>query len=145
MAIGEQKGQQPRGMRAFIIVWVGQFISLMGTAMTNFAIPIYIFTETQRVQELALLSMAFMIPLIVMSPFAGAIVDRSNRKLMMMISDLAAGMMTILVLILFSTGRLEIWHLYITGAVSGAFQAFQWPAYSAAISVMLPKIGRAHV
>ena len=146
MTNGEKTAKQPRGMRAFIIVWVGQFISLMGTAMTNFAIPIYIFTETQRVQELALLGMAFMIPLIAMSPFAGVIVDRSNRKVMMMISDLAAGAMTILVLILFSTGRLEIWHLYITGAVSGAFQAFQWPAYSAAISVMLPKkhYGRAN-
>lgn len=146
MTAEEKTINQPRGMRAFTIVWVGQFVSLMGTAMTNFAIPIYIFTETQRVQELALLGMAFMIPLIVMSPFAGAIVDRSNRKLMMMISDLAAGAMTILVLILFSTGRLEIWQLYITAAVSGAFQAFQWPAYSAAISVMLPKkqYGRAN-
>lgn len=130
---------QPQGMRAFTVVWIGQFISLLGTSMTGFALPIYVFGETGRVQELALLGLAFMLPLIVISPFAGAIVDRSNRKLMMMLSDLAAGLMTIVVLILVSTGQLEIWHLFITNAISGLFQAFQWPAYSAAISVMLPK------
>lgn len=137
---------RPTGMRAFLIIWVGQFVSLMGTAMTNFALPIYIFQQTGRVQELALLNLAFVLPLIIMSPFAGAIVDRSNRKLMMMISDLAAGVMTIVILILFTTGRLEIWQLYITAAVSGVFQSFQWPAYSATISVMLPKeqYGRAN-
>lgn len=133
-------------MRAFLIIWVGQFISLMGTAMTNFALPIYIFEQTGRVQELALISLAFMLPLIFMSPFAGAIVDRSNRKLMMMISDLAAGAMTIVILVLYTTGNLEIWQLYITAAISGLFQSFQWPAYSATISVMLPKeqYGRAN-
>ena len=130
---------QPRGMKAFTIVWMGQLVSLIGTAMTQFALPIYIFGETGRVRELALLALAFMLPLILMSPLAGAIVDRSNRKLMMIISDLASGLMTIVVLILFQAGVLEIWHLFITAAISGAFQAFQWPAFSAAISVMLPK------
>jgi MFS family permease len=126
-------------MKAFTIVWAGQLVSLIGTAMTQFALPLYVFGETGRVRELALLGLAFMLPLILMSPLAGAIIDRSNRKLMMIISDLASGLMTIVVLILFQAGELEIWHLFITAAISGAFQAFQWPAFSAAISVMLPK------
>jgi MFS family permease len=64
----------------------------------------------------------------------------------MMLSDLAAGISSIIVLLLYSTGNLEIWHLYITGAFAGAFQAFQFPAYSAAIATMLPKeqFGRAN-
>ncbi|MCB8954473.1 MAG: MFS transporter [Ardenticatenales bacterium] len=126
-------------MRSFMVMWVGQFVSLIGSAMTGFAIPIYIFGQTERVRELALLGLAFMLPLILVSPTAGALVDRSNRKFMMMISDLAAGMTTVAVLILVSLGRLEIWHLYITNAINGTFQAFQWPAYSAAISMMVPK------
>jgi MFS family permease len=130
---------RPTGMRAFIIMWVGQFFSLLGSAMTGFAIPIYIFGETERVRELALLGLAFMLPLIIMSPIAGTIVDRNNRKMMMILSDLAAGITTIVVLILVLTDSLEIWHLYITNAVNGAFQTFQWPAYSAAISTMIPK------
>lgn len=137
---------QPTGMRAFTVIWIGQLVSLLGTSMTGFALPIWVFEKTGRVQELALIGLAFILPLIIMSPIAGVIVDRSNRKTMMMLSDLAAGFTTIIVLILLATDNLQIWHLYITSAISGAFQTFQWPAYSAAISLMLPKeqYGRAN-
>ena len=137
---------KPSGFRAFLIVAIGQVASLLGTGMTGFALTIWAFTETGRATDLALIGFFFITPMLVLSPTAGALVDRHNRKMMMMLSDLASGSMTILVLILFSTGALEIWHLFITSAISGAFQAFQWPAYSAAISVMLPKeqYARAH-
>jgi MFS family permease len=84
--------------------------------------------------------------MLIASPFAGALVDRSNRKLMMMLSDIASGIATIVILILYTTGNLQIWHLYITSAFQGVFQSFQWPAYSAAISTMIPKqhYGRAN-
>ncbi len=136
----------PSGMKTFMVMWVGQFVSLLGSAMTGFAIPIWIFGETERVQELALLGLAFMLPMILMSPIAGTIVDRNNRKVMMMLSDLVAGLTTIVVFILVASDSLQIWHLYITSAINGTFQTFQWPAYSAAISVMIPKeqYGRAH-
>lgn len=134
------------GMKGFLVIWIGQFVSLLGSAMTGFAIPIYIFGKTERVQELALLGLAFMLPLIVFSPIAGTIVDRNSRKKMMILSDLAAGVTTIAVLLLVRADVLEIWHLYITNAINGAFQTLQWPAYSAAISVMIPKeqYGRAN-
>ena len=140
------KIKQPTGMRAFVIMWIGQFISLLGSAMTGFALPIYIFGETERVQELALLGLAFMVPLIIMSPIAGTIVDRHNRKFMMILSDLAAGITTIGLFLLVRADALEIWHMYVASAINGTFQTFQWPAYSAAISVMIPKdqYGRAH-
>jgi MFS family permease len=77
--------------------------------------------------------------MIVLSPVVGVMVDRGNRKLMMMLSDLAAAFTTGIVLALYLSGALEIWHLYITAAISGIFQGFQWPAYSAAITMMLPK------
>ncbi len=138
--------RQLAGMKAFILIWIGQFVSILGSAMTGFAIPIYIFSETERVRELALLGLAFMLPLILLSPIAGTIVDRNNRKKMMILSDLAAGLTTIAVFILVRADSLEIWHLYITNAINGAFQTLQWPAYSAAISVMIDKkqYGRAH-
>ena len=129
-----------------MVVALGQVASLLGTGMTGFGLTIWAFTETGRATDLALIGFFFITPMLVLSPTAGALVDRHDRKLMMMLSDLASGSMTVVVLILFSTGALEIWHLYITSAISGAFQAFQWPAYSAAISVMLPKeqYARAH-
>lgn len=128
-----------RGMTGFTIVWIGQLLSLLGTSMTTFALTIWAFQQTGRATDLALIGFFFMLPLLLVSPFAGAIVDRSNRKMMMMVSDLAAGLVTIAVLILYLNGWLQIWHLYISAFVTGIFQTFQWPAYSAAISTMLPK------
>lgn len=127
------------GMSGFAIVWVGQLLSLIGTSMTTFALTIWAFQQSGRATDLALIGFFFMAPLLLFSPVAGAVVDRSNRKLMMMLSDLAAGVVTILLLFLYQNGLMQIWHLYIGAAVMGTFQTFQWPAYSAAISTMLPK------
>ncbi|KAA3663661.1 MAG: MFS transporter [Chloroflexi bacterium] len=133
-------------MIGFSIVWVGQVVSLVGTAMTQFALTIWAFEQTGRATDLALIGFFFMVPLLIVSPIAGVIVDRNDRKLMMMVSDLAAGVVTIITLVLFTTGTLQVWHLFITAAITGTFQTFQWPAYSAAISTMLPKeqYGRAN-
>jgi DHA3 family macrolide efflux protein-like MFS transporter len=133
------KPHRPAGMFGFTIVWIGQLISLLGTNMTGFALTIWAYEITGSATALALVGFFFITPMLIFSPFAGAIVDRSNRKLMMMVSDLASGVATIIILILHSAGQLQIWHLYITGAFQGLFQAFQWPAYSAAITTMLPK------
>jgi MFS family permease len=127
------------GMRGFIFVWVGQLVSLLGTGMTRFALTIWAWQVTGEATALALVGFFSFAPTILISPVAGAIVDRSNRKLVMMISDLAAGFATVIVLLLQASGRLEIWHLYVTGAFTGAFQAFQFPAYSAAVTMMIPK------
>ena len=139
-------GTRPTGMFAFVIVWIGQVISLVGTNMTGFALTIWAYEITGSATALALVGFFFVTPMLIISPIAGVIVDRYDRKLMMMISDLASGAATIGILILYSTGQLQIWHLYISGAIQGTFQTFQWPAYSAAITTMLPKsqYGRAN-
>ena len=137
---------RPTGMRAFWVIWAGQVVSLLGTAMTNFGLTIWAYQETGEATALALIGFFFITPMVILSPTAGAIVDRSNRKTMMMLSDLAAGLTTIVQLTLLVSGNLEIWHLYITAAVAGTFQTFQWPAFSAAITLMVPKeqYGRAN-
>ena len=133
-------------MFGFSVVWVGQIISLLGTSMTGFAMTIWAYEKTNAATALALVGFFFVAPMLIASPFAGALVDRSNRKMMMMISDIASGIASLVILILFTTGHLQIWHLYITSAFQGIFQSFQWPAYSAAISTMIPKehYGRAN-
>jgi MFS family permease len=127
------------GMRAFTIVWIGQVVSLLGTRMTQFALTIWTWEKTGAATALALGNLFFMAPEMLMKPLAGALVDRWNRKLVMMLSDLAAGLATVVVYILLRAGVLEIWHLYAAFAFTGAFQAFQFPAYSAAVSTMIPK------
>lgn len=139
-ASGEHSSlQPPSGMKSFITIWLGQLISLVGTGMAQFALTIWAWQETGSATALSLVAVFNFAPTVLLSPIAGALVDRWNRKLTMMLSDLLSGAATVGVLTLFSLGRLEIWHLYLAGMVAGSGQAFQWPAYSAAISTMLPK------
>jgi MFS family permease len=133
-------------MRDFTVVWFGQVVSLMGTAMTGFALTVWAWQTTGSATALALVGLFTFGPTVLFSPIAGALVDRWNRKLVLALSDLASGLSTIVIFILYASGQLQIWHLYVAGAFSGIFQAFQWPAYSAAITLMVPKAqyGRAN-
>ena len=129
----------PTGMRGFVIVWLGQVVSMLGTGMTNFAISFWIFQETGEATALTWAIFFFMAPSVLFSPIAGAIVDRSNRKTIMIVSDLLAEMATIVLLLVLLTGNLQIWHIYVANLLAGAANAFQFPAYSAAVTMMLPK------
>jgi len=134
------------GMRGFSLIWFGQLVSLLGTGMTRFALTIWAYQETGSATALALVAFFSFGPVVLLSPIAGALVDRWNRKLVVMISDFAAGTTTIVLLLLYATGNLEIWHLYLMGALAGAFESFQFPAFSAAMTMMLTKdqFGRAN-
>ena len=141
-----QPRQRPAGMAGFVIVWLGQMISVLASSMSQFALTIWIFQETHSATALALMQVCFSAPLLLITPLAGVMVDRHNRKLMMMVSDLGAGLATALVLLLRALGQLEIWHVYVAAVIYGLGLAFQWPAYSAAITSMVPKAqyGRAN-
>ena len=114
--------------------------------MSRFALTIWAWEITGQATALALVAVFSFGPAVIMSPVAGALVDRLPRKLMIVLSDLAAGMATVVILLLYTTGNLQIWHLYVAGAFTGTFESFQFPAFSAAISTMLPKsqYGRAN-
>jgi MFS transporter, DHA3 family, macrolide efflux protein len=133
------KRKQSTGMTAFSIVWFGQFVSLLGTGMTRFAITLWAWDQTGQATTLALVGFFAFAPRIIVTPFAGTIVDRSNRKLMMMVSDFGAGLSTIAMFILASNGNLQIWHIFLLGAFASVSEAFQFPAYSSAITMMVDK------
>jgi len=107
--------------------------------MTRFALTIWVWQETGEATALALVAIFSFAPAIFFSPIAGAIVDRVSRKRVMIASDFAAGLSTVALLILYSTGHLEIWHLWAAGFFASAFESFQFPAYSAAITTMIEK------
>ena len=142
----QANASRPSGLFAFTIVWLGQLVSLLATQMTGFALTIWVFERTHSVTALAIQQTFFITPFLLISPLAGVWVDRYNRKLMMMLSDVGAGLATIGLLVLQWAGLLEVWHLYVAAAIMGLFNAFQWPAYSAAITLMVPKsqYGRAN-
>jgi len=120
-------------------VWFGQLVSMVGSGMTRFALTIWIWQETGEATALAVVGVFSFAPAIFLSPIAGAIVDRVSRKRVMIASDLAAGLSTVALLILYSGGHLEIWHLCAAGFFASAFESFQFPAYSAAITTMVDK------
>ena len=126
-------------MRGFTVVWVGQVVSLLGTAMTSFALMIWAWQQTGTATALALVAFFAFLPTVIMMPFAGALVDRYDRKRMMIVSDSVAGCMTLIMLALNLLGALRLWNVYALLVVSGAFQAFQFPSYSAAITMMVRK------
>jgi MFS transporter, DHA3 family, macrolide efflux protein len=127
------------GMPAFTLVWVGQFVSSLGSSLTTFAVGVWLFQHTGLATTFTTMIFFSQIPRIILSPFAGALVDRWNRKLMMMMSDLGAVVMSVIIFFLMVSENLEIWHLYILGACSSAFESFQFPAYSSAITVLVDK------
>jgi DHA3 family macrolide efflux protein-like MFS transporter len=138
--------KRPSGMFGFTIVWLGQIVSILASGMSNFALSIWMFQQTRSATAMGLMNVCFILPFLLLSPIAGVWVDRYNRKLMMMMSDLTAILATAAILILQSLGLLQFWHLYITAVIYGIGNTFQWPAYSAAISTMIKKeqYGRAN-
>ncbi|MBA3044954.1 MAG: MFS transporter [Candidatus Thermoplasmatota archaeon] len=134
-----KEDHKPKGMAAFSVIWVGQLVSVLGSAMTQFALMIWVWEETGQATAMALMGFFTFLPMVIMMPFAGALVDRWNKKLAMMLGDLAAGLGSVAILLLYLGGSLEIWHLYLIGIFIGVFGAFQWPAYSSAITVMVDK------
>src|SRR5512139_3408510 len=114
--------------------------------MTGFALSIWIFQQTSSATSLGIMQTAFILPYLLIIPIAGVMVDRYNRKLMMAVSDLTAGLGTLAILFLSVTGHLQVWHFYLVNILIGLGNAFQWPAYSAAITTMVPKgqYGRAN-
>ncbi len=139
---------QPRlsGMTGFLLIWLGQFVSILASGMSGFALTIWMYQQTGSATALGLMQVFYITPFLLLSPVAGVMVDRYNRKLMMAVSDVLAFTATLGLLILSALGWLEFWHLYVAAIFYGLGNTFQWPAYSAAISTMIPKeqYGRAN-
>lgn len=121
------------GFRTFLIIWFGQLISLTGSGLTGFAIGVRVFLETGSTTLFALIQLFTTLPNILMGPISGALVDRWDRRKAMLLSDSGSAACTLIILILLTMGKLELWHIYILLTISSSFATFQWPAYSAAI------------
>ena len=124
-------------MRKFIIIWIGQLASLLGSEMTNFAITIWAWQVTGQATPLALILFFVQTPRVIASLFAGVLVDCYSRKLLMTVGDLVAGVSTVALLLLFLSDNLQIWHVYCTAAVNSLFGFIQGLAYSASLSLLV--------
>ena len=128
-----------RELRGFLILWLTQSFSALGSAMTNFALIVWSYQAQGSALTTALLSVCSYAPYVVMSIFAGALSDRWNKKAVMLASDSFAALCTVAVLVLLQAGRLEIWHLYCLNALNGLMNTVQQPAADVAISLLTPE------
>lgn len=126
-------------LKSFFILWITQSFSSLGSAMTNFALIIWLYQKSGSALTTSMLSICSYAPYVLMSIFAGAFSDRWNKKATMLLSDSFAAICTVVVFILLKTENLEVWHLYIINALNGLMNTVQQPASDVAITLMTPK------
>lgn len=126
-------------LRDFYILWSTQSLSQLGSAATAFALTVWLYRQTGSSLSTAGLRICTYAPYILMSIFAGAVTDRLDKKKTMLVCDALAALMTVLVLILYRTGSLAVWHLYAVNAVSGLMNTVQQPASEVAYVLIVPR------
>lgn len=126
-------------MRTFLLLWITQSFSGLGSAMTSYALVIWSYSQNGSALMTALLMICSYTPYVIFSIFAGALSDKWDKKKTMLICDTAAALTTVSALVLLKNGALEIWHLYILNAVNGLMNTVQQPASEVTVTRVLPK------
>lgn len=126
-------------MKTFLLLWITQSFSGLGSAMTSYALVIWSYTQKGSALMTALLMVSSYAPYVLLSIFAGALSDKWNKKITMLVCDTAAALTTVIMLILLQGGRLQIWHLYLINAVNGLMNTVQQPASEVAVTRVLSK------
>lgn len=126
-------------LRDFLILWITQSLSTLGSSMTSFALVIWSYQQQGSALTTSLLAICSYAPYVLLSIFAGALSDQWNKKTTMLLSDSSAAICTIAVLFLLTTGKLQIWHLYLINTVNGLMNTVQQPASDVAISLLCPQ------
>ncbi len=126
-------------MRTFLILWLTQAFSGLGSAMTSYALIIWSYTQEGSALVTALLSVSSYAPYVVCSIFAGALSDRWDKRKTMLVCDLLAALTTVCTLVLLRMNQLQIWHLYLLNAINGLMNTVQQPASEVATTALLPR------
>ncbi|MFF0370051.1 amino acid adenylation domain-containing protein [Micromonospora sp. NPDC005087] len=139
-------GRVDAGLGVFFAVAFGQLVSLIGTGLTGFALALWVYQRTGSISWFAVASVLALLPAVVLSPIAGAVADRWNRRLIMIAADTFAACGTVTLAVLLWFGRAQLWHVFAALTVSAIATAFQQPAYLAAVTQLVPKryYGRAN-
>lgn len=126
-------------MKTFLLLWITQAFSGLGSAMTSYALVIWSYSQKGSALMTALLMVSSYAPYVLFSIFAGALSDRWNKKLTMLVCDSIAALTTVVMLVLLQRGNLQIWHLYLLNMVNGLMNTVQQPASEVATTRVLPK------
>ncbi len=125
--------------RDYLYFWIGQLVSVLGSSISQFVIVWWITLETQSALYLSLSSFLGFVPTVVLSPFAGVLADRWNRKTLIALTDLLQALATVVLIVMFWWGGVSIWQVLVVLTFRGVMQAFHFPASSAITPLMVPK------
>ena len=137
-SLGLAKEPEARWRLRFWAIFGGQALSLVGSSLTQFVLLWWITDTTGSVAALSIAGMAALLPQAVLAPLGGTLADRYSRRLLMIVADVASALCMLVLIALFLSGRIELWHAYVMMAMRSAMQAFQAPAASASVAMLVP-------
>ncbi|HNT26428.1 MAG TPA: MFS transporter [Anaerolineales bacterium] len=123
----------------FFTIWGGQALSLVGSSLVQFALVWYLTQETGSATILATATLVALLPQIFLGPFVGALVDRWNRRVIMIVADTCIALATAVLMVLFALGIIQTWHIFALLFVRSLGGAFHQPAMTASSSLMVPQ------
>ncbi len=129
----------PNWKQRFFVFWFGQAISLIGSALAQFVLIWWITKTTGSASDLAIFSIAALLPAALFSPLGGAVADRFSRRLIMIVADAVTAICILVIVSLYTAGTIELWHVYVLTFIRSTMQAFQRPAATSSIPNMVPK------
>jgi MFS family permease len=141
----KEKQTQRSGLFVFLTVWLGETISVIGSGLTGFGLGVWVYQRTGSATRFSLILLCSVVPGIFLSPFLGVIVDRYNRRAMMIVSNMTAAISTLLMAILYLNNHLQLWHICVLLVIISLSSSLLTPAYSATIPSLVSKefLGRA--
>jgi len=127
------------GLRGFTILWVGQTVSLIGSALTSFALYVWVLQQTHSVTRYTLIAVVASLPAILLGPLTGVAVDRYDRRRVMLAADALSALTSLAVLALVLRGALRVWEVYPIVMVTTLLASLRVPAFSASITLLVPQ------
>lgn len=125
--------------KKYILFWLSQAFSQLGSAMTSFALILWVYEQNHSAMSVSLLSFCNYVPYIIVGLFVGTFIDKHSKKIIMLVSDSIAAICSLVILLSVLTNSLSVWTIYGVNIVIGIMNAFQQPASTVAIGIIIPK------
>jgi MFS family permease len=126
-------------MKRFFVIWFGQFVSLIGSGLTVFALAVWVYRHTESASRWTLVLFCSMLPMVLLSPVAGVIIDRIGQRWSLVLSGIGGSFAPLILAVMMALGKLHLFHIYLAVLIAGAFTSLQWPAYTSVVSYLVAK------
>lgn len=130
---------EEKSFKKYIILWLSQSVSGLGSSMTGFALVLWAYGQSRSAMSVSMMLFCNYVPYVILSLFVGSFIDRHHKKVIMLVSDSVAAVGSLAVLTFLLMGRLAVWNIYVFNVVAGITNAFQQPASAVAVGRLVPE------